>query len=293
MRKDLKGTLISEMDWKDCPESEVSGLGVWDVVIVADPENEDGTRLDLVLVGDVQSGGEGEACDCEDCGLRPEREVLRETTHRANVEEYILSLVKDRENLRGLNMDTSGVVDTLCDDLDYIKGIVERGTGKPVDEDLPLRETVLAFVKGLEGDRERLRGEVSRWFKRSTEAKDESIKNLSRLRALLPTVETKEQLVADVAYVSTRINGEILYTMPGLGDVVTRVLDFVRGAIEEVEETEETGGILVKACARCGKNHKVKFLELGRPVGDLTHWTRCPNTGEPILMHFGEEVGEG
>ena len=38
-------------------------------------------------------------------------------------------------------------------------------------------------------------------------------------------------------------------------------------------------------CVRCGDDHKdVVFAPFLRPAGELTHWAKCPNTGEPILM---------
>lgn len=46
----------------------------------------------------------------------------------------------------------------------------------------------------------------------------------------------------------------------------------------------------LQGCARCGKDHRVRFKELQRPMvaGDstLTHWAICPTTGEPIMMRF-------
>ena len=40
-------------------------------------------------------------------------------------------------------------------------------------------------------------------------------------------------------------------------------------------------------CARCGKDHKaLTFLRLGRPIDEDTHWSICPETGEPILLRI-------
>ena len=39
---------------------------------------------------------------------------------------------------------------SLISDLDYITGIVEKGTGKKVDKNKPIRDSILAYVKSLE-----------------------------------------------------------------------------------------------------------------------------------------------
>lgn len=53
----------------------------------------------------------------------------------------------------------------------------------------------------------------------------------------------------------------------------------------------------VVGCARCGGMHLLRFARFTQPVviGDveLTHWTSCPENGEPILLHFEVEHFEG
>ncbi len=40
-------------------------------------------------------------------------------------------------------------------------------------------------------------------------------------------------------------------------------------------------------CARCGHNHgRISFHRLTYPCGALTHWTRCPRSGQPILLRI-------
>jgi hypothetical protein len=57
-------------------------------------------------------------------------------------------------------------------------------------------------------------------------------------------------------------------------------------------KTIDVSGIM--NCARCGGNHpeKLQFKEFTNPTmlrdedgdGPYTHWSICPNTGEPILL---------
>lgn len=52
-----------------------------------------------------------------------------------------------------------------------------------------------------------------------------------------------------------------------------------------IEDREYT----VRSCARCDQDHNVNWKEFTHPHEDLsgeawTHWTLCPNNGEPILM---------
>lgn len=46
----------------------------------------------------------------------------------------------------------------------------------------------------------------------------------------------------------------------------------------------------LQGCARCGRNHPIRFKLLTRPIviGDteLTHWGTCPVVGEPVLMRL-------
>ena len=44
--------------------------------------------------------------------------------------------------------------------------------------------------------------------------------------------------------------------------------------------------LLVRNCARCGKDHTVTFKPLTIPADEWTHWAPCPNNGEPIMMKF-------
>lgn len=48
-------------------------------------------------------------------------------------------------------------VGRLVSDMRYIQGIVERGTGKPVDEKLPVTGQILEYVKSLEAENAELR----------------------------------------------------------------------------------------------------------------------------------------
>jgi hypothetical protein len=42
---------------------------------------------------------------------------------------------------------------------------------------------------------------------------------------------------------------------------------------------------LLENCARCNESHEnLEFHQFTNPVRDLTHWTLCPITKEPILM---------
>jgi hypothetical protein len=44
--------------------------------------------------------------------------------------------------------------------------------------------------------------------------------------------------------------------------------------------------VAVKNCARCHQDHDaVQFLRLRHPleVSGMTHWAKCPVTGEPIM----------
>jgi hypothetical protein len=46
----------------------------------------------------------------------------------------------------------------------------------------------------------------------------------------------------------------------------------------------------VLTCARCSEDHKgLLFLQLQTPIRDLTHWSICPVTNEPILLRVEEE----
>ena len=49
---------------------------------------------------------------------------------------------------------------------------------------------------------------------------------------------------------------------------------------------------LMRNCSRCGQIHSdLVFHRLTHPCGDLTHWTRCPTNGEPILLKVVAENG--
>ena len=63
-------------------------------------------------------------------------------------------------------------------------------------------------------------------------------------------------------------------------DTITRV---GLGMVELLPKGE--GGSPLSNCARCGETHaEVRWRRFGWPCGDLTHWTPCPKTGEPVLM---------
>jgi len=47
-----------------------------------------------------------------------------------------------------------------------------------------------------------------------------------------------------------------------------------------------------RGCARCGGDHDdLTYRPFSRPIPDVdgafTHWASCPETGDPILMRFG------
>ena len=43
----------------------------------------------------------------------------------------------------------------------------------------------------------------------------------------------------------------------------------------------------VKACARCGEDHKaLVFLAFDEPVDEFTHWALCPKGGQPVLLQI-------
>jgi hypothetical protein len=45
----------------------------------------------------------------------------------------------------------------------------------------------------------------------------------------------------------------------------------------------------VFGCARCGANHlNLRFMPFKRPQRDLTHWSACPATREPILFKVAD-----
>ena len=44
-------------------------------------------------------------------------------------------------------------------------------------------------------------------------------------------------------------------------------------------------------CARCGKDHVgLHFYKFKNPAGADTHWTPCPETGEPILLRIADST---
>jgi hypothetical protein len=57
------------------------------------------------------------------------------------------------QELRDLKAEYATDVGRLTSDLRYIQGIVERGTGKPVDEALPITGQILEYVKSLEREK--------------------------------------------------------------------------------------------------------------------------------------------
>jgi hypothetical protein len=54
--------------------------------------------------------------------------------------------------------------------------------------------------------------------------------------------------------------------------------------------------VTVTGCARCGKNHRMKFKQFRRNVDGLmagknkaTHFAICRNSGEPVIMAVTED----
>lgn len=48
----------------------------------------------------------------------------------------------------------------IISDVKYITGIVERGTGKPIGDDIPVAGAILEYVKSLERERDELKDEL-------------------------------------------------------------------------------------------------------------------------------------
>jgi hypothetical protein len=43
--------------------------------------------------------------------------------------------------------------------------------------------------------------------------------------------------------------------------------------------------VTVRTCARCGGDHtNLEFKKLTRIQDEWTHWAKCPNIGEPIML---------
>ncbi len=71
---------------------------------------------------------------------------------------------------------------------------------------------------------------------------------------------------------------------------INEATEFIEANAMTNEKTQGGPPVAVKrlvGCARCGKTHRdLSFRKLARPCGDLTHWTLCPTSGEPILMQI-------
>ncbi len=47
----------------------------------------------------------------------------------------------------------------------------------------------------------------------------------------------------------------------------------------------------IENCARCGETHeKISCFKFNRPCESFTHWAQCPQTLEPILISFEEDM---
>lgn len=64
---------------------------------------------------------------------------------------------KLKERVKELEAEYATDVGRLVSDMRYIQGIVERGTGKPVDEKLPVTGQILEYVKSLEAENAELK----------------------------------------------------------------------------------------------------------------------------------------
>ncbi len=55
-------------------------------------------------------------------------------------------------------------------------------------------------------------------------------------------------------------------------------------------QEEKTHVTTVKHCARCGGTHiHLRFYKLDNPIDNATHWSPCPENGQPILLGFIQE----
>jgi hypothetical protein len=45
----------------------------------------------------------------------------------------------------------------------------------------------------------------------------------------------------------------------------------------------------INKCPRCGRNHKGALIKRLSNHFEFTHWTLCPRTHQPILIHIDKD----
>jgi len=50
--------------------------------------------------------------------------------------------------------------------------------------------------------------------------------------------------------------------------------------------------VAIPKCPRCGKVHELLAIKFKRTTSIWTHWSKCPNTGEPITMAYTPSMRE-
>ena len=71
---------------------------------------------------------------------------------------------------------------------------------------------------------------------------------------------------------------------------------FVAGSVwqrEREQNNEQRDGmsIFINSCARCGKNHTVRFNRfVSGDIDGYNHWGFCPNTKDPILLKIVDDA---
>ena len=50
--------------------------------------------------------------------------------------------------------------------------------------------------------------------------------------------------------------------------------------------------LTISHCSCCGNCHKLTFTPFRNPNGRDTHWSTCPETGEPIIMEIQDKMEE-
>lgn len=111
-------------------------------------------------------------------------------------------------------------------------------------------------------------------YSANDEELERDIKDLSRLGTLVTglyqSVHANDDLRNDIALEWFRFNFCSIHPNAG-----------VRRADLMLSVTE---------CPGCGGNHaRLPFLRLDSPIGEYTHWTPCPQTGEPVFVNEEEE----